>query len=287
MSLLKIIIMGVIQGLTEFLPVSSSGHLAIFSLVFGMDTDTGLFFDVLLHVGTLAAIFVAFWEDILALIKEGFGLLFDLCFNIGAFFGRKKYRELLATDYRRFVLLVILASIPTAIIGILGKDMVERAGQSLLVPGICLIVTALLLFAASFSKGGSITERDCSFGKGLFIGLVQGIATLPGLSRSGSTVSAGLMCGFDKEFAVRYSFIMSVPAVLGAALLDLKDVAEDPSLLEGFPLYLIGMLVAGIVGYFSIKGMLAVVRNKKYHFFGIYCMLAGIAALACHFIMGK
>lgn len=287
MTLLKAILMGIIQGATEFLPVSSSGHLAIFSILFNADTDTGVFFDILLHVGTLAAIFVAFWSEIVMLFKEGFALVFDLLFNIKEFFGKKAYRKVLNSDYRRFVVLIIIASVPTGIIGIIGKDIVERAGENLLIPGICLVITAILLFIANASKSGSKTEKDLPFLEAVKIGVVQGIATLPGISRSGSTVAVGLMSGMDKDFAVKYSFIMSIPPVLGAALLDVKDVLEEPSLLDGFGIYLVGMLVAGIVGYLSIKGMLIIVRKKKYYFFGIYCTIVGFLAIVGHFITGK
>ncbi len=291
MTLLKGILMGLIQGLTEFLPVSSSGHLAIFKHIFHVDTGTGLLFDVLLHVGTLISIFVAFHHDVYMLIVEGFGILGDWCKNIATFFknfggvGGYPYKKVITSSYRRFVILILVATVPTGILGIAGKDFVESAQESLLVPGICLIITAVVLFIADRCEGGDKLPSHTTMLDGFIVGMVQGIATLPGISRSGSTITACLVRGFEKKYAVKFSFIMSIPAVMGAALLELKDVADTPVPEGEMGIYIVGMLVAAVVGFICIKTMLVVVRKRKFTFFSIYCLVAGILSLVGYFSM--
>lgn len=292
MTLIQAILMGLLQGLTEFLPVSSSGHLAIFKNIFHVNTETGMLFDILLHIGTLIAIFVAFHKDIWKLIKEGFGILGDFFRNIGIFFanlfksgGKQEYHKVVRTAYRKFVMLIIVSTIPTGIIGVLGKDLIETAGQGLLVPGICLLVTAGLLLIADYCDAGHKTPKDARYVDAFGIGMAQGVATLPGLSRSGTTITACLLCGFDKKFAVKYSFIMSIPAILGAAVLEFKDIGSVNVSGSEAAFYVAGMAVAAVVGYICIKTMLVVVRGKKFKIFSIYCLAAGILAVCGHFFI--
>ncbi len=291
MDLLNAIIMGLVQGIAEFLPVSSSGHLAIMKQILRMNTDTGLLFDVLLHLGTLAAIFVAFWKDIKELIIEGFSIIGDFFINVARYIrnlsATKKvpYKKVVSTPYRRFVMLIILSTIPTGIIGFVFQDAIEVAGMSLLVPGLCLILTSILLTIADRTTTGSKKEENATYTDAGLIGIAQGIATLPGLSRSGTTITACLLRGFDRSFAVKYSFIMSIPAVLGAVVLELKDfsmVQVDASTLTG---YLVGTVIAGIVGYICIKTMLKVVRGQKFRYFAYYCFAAGLVAVIGHFVI--
>jgi undecaprenyl-diphosphatase len=291
MDLINAIIMGLVQGIAEFLPVSSSGHLAIMKQILHMNTDTGLLFDVLLHLGTLAAIFVAFWKDIRELIVEGFSIIGDFFVNAFRFLrniGRSKklpYKKVISTPYRRFVMLIIVSTIPTGIIGVVFQDAIEVAGMSLLVPGLCLILTSILLTIADRIGTGKKKEEDSTYVDAGLVGIAQGIATLPGLSRSGTTITACLLRGFDRAFAVKYSFIMSIPAVLGAALLELKDFSMDQvdsSLIGG---YLVGTIIAGIVGYLCIKTMLVIVRGKKFKYFAYYCLAAGLIAVIGHFVI--
>lgn len=290
MTLIQAILMGLLQGLTEFLPVSSSGHLAIFKNIFHINTETGMFFDILLHIGTLAAIFVAYHKDIGRLIAEGFGILGDFFRNLGLFWGnlfrkeeRKPYRKVIKTSYRKFVMLIIVSTIPTGILGVLGKDLIEAAGEGLLVPGICLIVTAALLLIADRCDSGKKTPKDTKYVDAFSIGMAQGVATLPGLSRSGTTITACLLCGFDKKFAVKYSFIMSIPAILGAAVLELKDIGELSLKSSEIVNYAAGMAVAAVTGYICIRTMLVVVRGKKFKIFSVYCLAAGLLAVCGHF----
>lgn len=291
MELINAIIMGLVQGIAEFLPVSSSGHLAIMKQILHMNTETGLLFDVLLHIGTLAAIFIAFWDDIKELIVEGFRIIGDFLINGGRFLknltskDKVQYKKMVTTPYRRFVMLVIVSTIPTGIIGLLFQDRIEQAGMTLLLPGICLILTGLLLTIADKLKTGKKNEETATYKDAILLGLSQGIATLPGLSRSGTTITAGLMRGFDRSFAVKYSFIMSIPAVLGAAILELKDLRPDMISSSNLFNYFIGMVVAGVVGYICIKTMLVIVRGKKFKYFAYYCFVVGLIAVIGHFVI--
>lgn len=295
MNLLESILMGIIQGVTEFLPVSSSGHLAIFKNLFGLQ-DTGLFFDVLLHVGTLIAVFIVFWKDIWELIVNGIGIIADAIKNIVYFISNtvnkskkgyksKEYINIVSTPYRRFAMLVIVTTIPTGIMGIVFNDLIENASTALIIPGICLLMTGTLLLIADNTPDGKKNENTVTYKNAAVVGICQGFATLPGISRSGTTIAACLVSKMDRKFAVKYSFIMSIPVILGAALLEIKDLGSvGISGGEVFN-YIIGMAVATVVGYICIKTMLAVVRNKKFKGFSIYCYIVGIIAIIGYFVM--
>ena len=243
MDLIQSVIMGIIQGVAEFLPISSSGHLAIGKYVLGLDTDVDMLYDVMLHIGTLIAVFIVFWEDIKELIIEGFSILRDLFVNlyiaISPFsskkvdikskiideqndnktivekgkYNKKNYRKIIGTPYRRFVILVIISTIPTGIMGILFNDIIESASKTVLIPGLCLLITGVLLLIADNKKPGKLTAETTSYKKAGILGIAQGFATLPGISRSGTTITACLLCGLEKSYAVKYSFIMSIPAI--------------------------------------------------------------------------
>ncbi len=280
MELLKAIILGFIQGVAEFLPISSSGHLAIFKNVLGFDTETGLLFDVLLHLGTLAAVFVVFYKDIWELIKEGFAIIGQFFSSLfGCLFKKQKWQPVITTPYRRFVMMVIISTIPTGIMGILLAGAINAASATLIVPGILLLVNGVQLLISDCLPDGTLTEEDASYTKAAIVGVAQGIATFPGISRSGTTITACLACGFKREFAVKYSFIMSIPAILGALVLELLDFS--PEMLSGSDMvnYLIGTLVSAVVGYVCIKTMLVIVRGKKFKYFAYYCFAMGAFAV--------
>lgn len=291
MSLLQAILMGLIQGLTEFLPVSSSGHLALFKLLFGVETDTGILFDVLLHVGTLVSICVVYYRDIIKLIIGGFGILRDAFVNVVIFFRNRikkedeSYRRIVRNSYRKLVLLLLVSTVPTGIIGFFGRDVVSMASEILIVPGICLIVTAVMLFAADRIRDGGKLPKSVTYTNAFGVGIVQGIATLPGLSRSGSTVMACLACGYQRSFAVKYSFLMSIPAILGALVLELTDLSEVVVSPAEIVYYIVGMLVAAVVGFISIKTVLVIVRRRSFTVFAVYCLLVGALSIGGYFYM--
>lgn len=290
MPVWKAIILGIIQGAAEFLPISSSGHLVIAKEILGVDLESGgVFFDVMLHLGTLLAIFIAFWKDIKKLIIEGFKLIGDLFYNLmaalsNAFGGQKQYKGLVRSSYRKMVVLVIVSTIPTGIIGILLSDIIETANGLILVPGVCLFVTALFLFIADAVDLGKKRPKDVTYKSAALIGIVQGFATMPGISRSGSTITACLLSGFEKKFAVKYSFIMSIPAVLGAVVLELKDFKNISFSNDMVVSCVIATVVAAIVGYLSICFMMRLIRGKRYKYFAIYCIILGCIAVGYYFV---
>lgn len=279
MSIIEAIIMGAIQGLSEFLPISSSGHLAIFRQVLGLQLEQGILFEVLLHLGTLIAIFIFYWHDILALIIEGIRLMGRFFM---ALFGKIKWNKVIATKEHRFVIMVLITMIPTLVIGMLLKSIVESAYESLLVPGIGLLITACLLYITTRFKEGHLKE-NATFKSALVVGAAQGLAVFPGISRSGSTIVAGRGMKYDKEYATRFSFIMSIPAVLGANLLSVfeYDFISIPS--RDLMAYAAGTLTAAVIGYICIRSLLAIIRRNKLHYFAYYCAAAGVVSLIAYF----
>ena len=288
MSFIEAIVLGIIQGLAEFLPISSSGHLALFKKMFGL-SDVGLTFDLMLHFGTLVAVFIVYWKDIWELIKEGVMIIVDVCHNIVCFFKKNKrgYRKVVGTPYRRFVMLIIVSTIPTGIIGLLFKKIFNMDNPSLLVVGLSLLITACLLYIVDELPEKRKREETVSFKDAVIVGVAQGIATLPGLSRSGTTITVERMLGFDRKFAVKYSFIMSIPAILGANILDFKDLFDPANAISGsqFMCYLAGTVVAGFVGFICIKAMLVLIKNKKFKYFSYYCGVVGMIAIIVNFVM--
>ena len=291
MNILQAIFMGLIQGLTEFLPVSSSGHLAIFQQLFGIETDTGVLFEVLLHLGTLVAVCIVFWKDFKNLVIHGIGLIIDVCMNIRTFIMNKinkqdhKYRRLITNAYRKFAALVIVTTIPTGIIGIVFSSWIEMASNTLIVPGICLLITAILLLFVDGRPNGRKKAKATTYKDAGLIGLAQGVATLPGISRSGATISACLFLGLDRSFAVKYSFLASIPAILGANILELRHIGSD-AVNGGLILnYFIGMIVAGVIGFVCIKIMINVVKRAKYEYFAYYCAVIGVISICCYFFI--
>ncbi|SHI88622.1 undecaprenyl-diphosphate phosphatase [Parasporobacterium paucivorans] len=290
MNLLEAVFLGFVQGVAEFLPISSSGHLAIFENVFGL-SEVGMAFDILLHLGTLLAVFVVYWKDISRLIFDGIGIITDIFMNAYIFsmskfrHGEPDYRKIIRTKHRKFALLIIISTIPTGILGIVFSSVVEKAAAGLLIPGICLLITGVLLLISDTIEGGVKKVAGTKYRNAFLIGIVQGIAILPGLSRSGSTITAGLLSGFDRTYAVKYSFILSIPAILGASVLELGNLGSENLSSGDIINYLIGMLVAAIIGFISIKTMLVLIRKKKFKFFAFYCFFAGTVAIIANFMM--
>lgn len=275
MITIKAIIMGILQGLTEFLPVSSSGHLVIFRNIFKLELEGGILFDLILHIGTLLAVFLVYIKDIKELIVEGFGIIYDFL---------KGKKNIIRNDYRRFVLLIIVASFPTALVGYIIEDMIE--GVSLIVPGICLLITATLLLVTPKIKEGKKSAGNMSYLDALSIGTVQGLAAFPGISRSGSTLVCGLMLGLNKVYAIKFSFIMSIPAILGATFYKgIKEFTPEMLRQEVILPYLLGMIASAIVGYFCIIMLLELLKKNKLHYFAYYCYIMGLIAIVGYFIL--
>lgn len=293
MNFLYAIFMGLIQGLTEFLPVSSSGHLAIFQHIFGLNTGTGVLFEALLHLGTLAAVCFVFWDDVRNLIVHGFGLIVDVIYNGFTFVMNKvkhedkPMRRLINHAYRKFAALIIVTSVPTAILGLLLSSLTEAASSVLLIPAVGLLITAIELLIVDGRKGGTKKAKATTYKDAAIIGVVQGVATIPGISRSGSTITACLFLGLDKSFAVKYSFLMSIPAIVGANLLELRHIGSETLTVALVLSYLVGMVVAAVVGYICVKIMLNIVQKSKYQYFAYYCAAVGIISLIAYFFFNK
>lgn len=271
MTYLMSVVLGLVQGVAEFLPISSSGHLTLFQHFFGLQEPDNLF-NVLLHFATLLAVCVYYFRDVVEMIEEFFRAVAALCSR------KRQGKEI--PEARRMVLLVIVGTLPLFAV-LLIKDYVEALGASPVFVSCALLVTGCILFLSDRMAGGRKTARNATIKDVLLVGVAQGLATIPGLSRSGCTISTGMAMGFDRKFAVRYSFLMSLPAVLGATILEVKDVLE----LEGglatelLPKYLVGMVVAGVVGYFAIRLVNLLAAKGKFGAFAYYCWAAGIAAL--------
>lgn len=272
--------MGVLQGIAEFLPISSSGHLALFQHFFGVENyeETQMFFTVLLHLGTLISVFVYYWKDIWEMIREFFLLLGDL-------FSRRGGRGQSVPPARRMVLLIIVATLPLFLILPI-KDRVEAAMGSVTFVSVALLLTGFILYFSDRMARGRKTERTATLADAVVVGFAQALGTLPGISRSGITISAGLLRGYDRVFAVRFSFLMSLPAVLGANILSLKDVMEAGSVdMALMPVYLVGTLVAAVVGYFAIRLVNLLSDKGKFGAFAYYCWGAGLLALIAGFFV--
>ena len=276
MSLLSSVLLGLIQGIAEFLPISSSGHLAIAEHLLGMSGAAEIpeFFDVLLHLGTLVAVFVAYWADIRDMIVEFFCGVRDLA---------RHTTPTPVPPARRMIVLIVVGTLPLlAILPI--KDLVEGLADNMYFVAGALIVTGCLLFASDRVKRGRKTERSATMLDVLLVGVAQAIATCPGISRSGTTITAGCFMGFDRKFAVRYSFLMSIPAILGANILALKDVLESGIVLADVPVYLVGVAVSAMVGYACIRLLKMIADKGKFGAFAYYCWAVGVLTLILNVI---
>jgi len=270
LSLLSAILLGLIQGVTEFLPISSSGHLAIAENLLHMSGSSEVpgFFDVLLHLGTLVAVFIAYWSDIREMVIELFYGVRDLA---------QRSTPTPAPPARRLILLIIVGTLPLfAVLPI--KDAVESLSGNMYFVAGALLVTGCLLFASDRVRPGRKTEKSATLLDVLLVGVAQAIATCPGISRSGTTITAGCFVGFDRRFAVRYSFLMSIPAILGANILSLKDAVTD-IIWADVPVYLVGVAVAAAVGYVCIRLLKMIADKGKFGFFAYYCWAVGIVTL--------
>lgn len=267
MSYIEAIILGLVQGLAEFLPISSSGHLALLQNIFGVNPDQVLFFAVMLHVGTLISVFIIYWNDLCALIVELFATIKDLCTGKGLHLDEKPVRKL--------GVMIIVATIPTAVIGLLFNDLFASFYNSYLAIGIGFLVTGVIMYLAEKMGSASKEIEKMNFRNALFIGTLQGIAICPGVSRSGSTLVGGLTTGLKREFAVKFAFLISIPSILGSVVLELPEAIEagiDPGLIGPI---VVGVVVSAVSGFIAIKAMIKLVSNKKLSYFSYYVWVLG------------
>ncbi|MEL7609241.1 MAG: undecaprenyl-diphosphate phosphatase [Bacillota bacterium] len=254
MTIWSAMLLGLVQGLCEFLPVSSSGHLVLLQNIFRLN-EGALFFDTMLHVGTLIAVFIVFWEQIWAMILHPF---------------------------QRKVGMLLLSTAVTTAIAFLFRDFIEGSfGGAFL--GIGFLATAVLLLLSERARPRHKRISNMRAGDALLIGLVQGVAILPGISRSGSTISGGLFTGLERKEAADFSFLLSIPAILGAVVMQVPDVIASPVAIDWLPV-LAGMAVAAVSGYFAIKAMLKLVAKGKLKGFAYYVVILGVLVLLDQFV---
>lgn len=272
MTYLLSILMGIIQGVAEFLPISSSGHLALFQTFFGMENveEKYMFFTVLLHFGTFISVCVVYWRDILDMIREFF-------LGIGALAG-KKDTGVTPPPARRMVMLIIIATLPLFVMVLL-QDAVNKLFSNSIMVSCALLATGFILFFSDRLAKGHKTARNATLVDALIVGCGQALAVIPGLSRSGTTISVGMLRGFDRSFAVRFSFLMSLPAILGANILEIKDAVDAGINMEELPMYIIGVVVAAVVGYFAIRLVKSLSDKGKFGKFAYYCWAMGLGSL--------
>lgn len=278
MDILKAFLLGIIQGVTEFLPISSSGHMSLFRHFAGVDPETSGLFSAMLHIGTLVAILIFFYQPIYELFVEFIECIKDI------FKGKFTLNIDKMSPTRRMLFMFVISCVPLLFLLIPvgnGNNLLDVVGvfssdDSILAEGVCFMVTGFLLLL-----GSSISENRKKFKKispatALVIGIAQTFAAcFPGISRSGSTISAGLCCGTSKKTAVRYSFILSIPAVLVSGLVEFKETLETDVIVPVFPL-VVGVLTSAIVGVFAIRLLQSLIKKNRFKYFGYYCLALGL-----------
>ncbi len=281
MSIIKAIILGIVQGVTEFLPISSSGHLSLFQHFLNVDGEGSLLFSVLLHLGTLIAVFIVFHKTIFELVVDAFGLVKDI------FTGKFKFKQL--QGKKKMLVMFVFSCIPLLLLLIpVGNDLklMDVLGglsedDSILVEGFCFLFTGFLLLTSTYISKKKTLNREVNTLDAFAIGLAQVFAAgFPGISRSGSTISTGMICGVSKEYMVEYSFILGIPAIIVANAVELKDAVETGAQLELLPT-IVGVIVAAVVGVACIKLLQWILKKDMWKYFGFYCLVIGIFTIIC------
>ena len=271
MTYIQAIILGLAQGLAEFLPISSSGHLALLQYFFGVSSNNVLPFTVLMHLGTLLSVFIIYWTDIAALIKELIATIKDICTGKGL--------RINANPTRRLGFMIIVATIPTALIGLLFEDYFNSLYSSLVGISLGLIFTGIILLVAEKMGKQDKTIMTMKFRHAVFVGIMQGIAICPGVSRSGSTLFGSLLSGLDRATAVKFAFLISIPSILGSVILEAPDAFA-----QGMDAAIVGPVIAGVIvaalsGIFAIKAMIRIVTGRRLFGISIYVWLVAATVL--------
>ena len=269
MSYLTVVLLGLVQGITEFLPISSSGHLALLQNIFQVE-EADMLLDVLLHLGTLCSIFMVYRKDIRGILRGGLGLV-----GIGPDKGPTQKRNV---DRRRMAVFIIVGSLPL-LLALPVRGYVEAMYRNTPLVSFMLMVTGLLLYLAERYSKSYCGLREANVLQALLVGVAQVFAVIPGISRSGATISVGMLCGLKRSFAVRFSFLLSVPAVLGAVVVSLVGASQASFTLSMLPKYFCGMFAAAVSGYFSIRLLRYLAARSNFGGFAYYCWSAGLIAL--------
>lgn len=284
MSVFKAIILGIVQGVTEFLPISSSGHLSLFQHFLGVSGEGSLLFSVLLHLGTLIAVFIVFHKTIFELVFEAISLIKDI------FTGKFKYKEL--RGKKKMLVMFFFSCLPLLLLLVpVGNDMKLMdwlsglsEDDSILVEGFCFLATGALLLTSTYISKKKTLIREVNTTDAIAVGIAQVFAAgFPGISRSGSTISTGMICGVSKEYMVEYSFILGIPAIIVANIVEFKDAVEAGAQLEILPT-VIGILVSAVVGVACIKLLQWILKKDMWKYFGYYCFIIGVFTIICSII---
>ena len=272
MSYLTAVLLGLVQGVAEFLPISSSGHLAIAEQLLNLQGASNVpeFFDVLLHLGTLVAVFIAYWDDIRDMIVELFAGIGDLAHHS---------TPNPVPPARRLILLIIVGTLPLFVM-VPFRHLFSSLGDNMYFIGGALIFTGILLFVSDRVHHGRKTEKTATLLDALLVGIGQAIALCPGISRSGMTITTGCFAGFERKFAVRFAFLLSIPAVIGANILSLKDAIDAGIDWASVPAYLVGVAVAAVSGYACIRLLRYIADKGRFGAFAYYCWAVGALTLA-------
>ncbi len=268
MTVLQAALLGLIQGLTEFLPVSSSGHLVLAEHLLRVQSSNDITFEVLVHFGTLLSVVVVFWKDILAITQSFFRAFVP--FRLG----KTYYRE---HEPFRLSIYILLGSIPAAFVGIKYEDAISEAFTDPKLVAVMLVITGLILFLTGLAK--PVEGKRVGFFSAMVIGIAQAAAIIPGISRSGSTISAALYQKVEPYHAARFSFLLSLPVIAGATLLKVKELLVDGGSSEGLPALVVGMLVSFASGYVAIKFLLRIIERGKLRWFSLYCLVVGVLGI--------
>jgi undecaprenyl-diphosphatase len=269
MDIIQAIIIGIVQGLTEFLPVSSSAHLIFIQELLGVER-VNLAFEVLLHFGTLIAVVGYFYKDFIGVTKAFFSSIADIF--------RGEFKQGFKEDkYKKLAWMILIATIPVCLVGFFFNTEIEAMFSSLTIPAFFLLITGLLLYTSQRINIGNRNIEETGIKDAIIVGIFQALAIIPGLSRSGTTISGGLYLGFDKEFAAKFAFLLAIPAILGATVVELKDIGAG--LDSNITAYLFGFFAALISGYLAISLLLKLIREKSLDVFAYYCWIVGAAIL--------
>lgn len=283
---LKALLYGIIQGLTEFFPISSSGHLALAHRFIPLETADALLFDVCLHIGTILAVIIVFRRDILKLMLSAVRIVRDLIFNLGVYIrsegggDKSAYRRILRTNYRYLTAMIAIACLPTALIGALLEHAADMASQTLIIPGMGLLLTGIVLIVVDKVDQGNKPPREVPLNRAVPIGIAQGLSVIPGLSRAGMTICASLLCGMNRRIAVRFSFLLAVPTMIGALVYEIGiSAGEGTFSIESLLIGIVGAAAAFAVGIAAIRKTLEMVRKRQLKVFAYYCFVIGALAM--------
>lgn len=291
MSVIEAIILAIVQGVTEFLPVSSLGHLALVENLMEMERGPEMLYETMLHLGTLVAVILTFRKDVTRIVFEFIGICVDIVGNIHLFIQNKRgkgnyhYARLISNSYRKLAILIFVAMVPSGLLGYAARNIVSKTMTSPLLAGAGILITGIVLLVIDFSRaGGNKGTREVSYEHAMWMGICQGVSVFPGFSRSGLSISAALLCGLNRKFAVKFSYLISIPAIIGAFFAQITNLgAAGMTVGLGFT-YVLGMIISAVVGVFTIRIMLKIVNSLKFRYFSYYCFVIGLVTLFVYYM---